>query len=161
MASSVLLDTTFLVSLVDDSRTNHQKAREFYKYFLDNKYPMILSSIATAEFCIRQKLTDLPLNTFRTLPFNIPDSHHLSSLFDAYFKKVTPIPRNCVKDDFKLLSQADFNNINYFITEDADLIKDFIIPLNAEGKLRTKPLFVADGVHKALRLPLPQNPLFK
>ena len=37
MNNSVLLDTSFLISLVDASRENHDKAKEFYKYFIDNK----------------------------------------------------------------------------------------------------------------------------
>ncbi|OYQ34006.1 hypothetical protein CHU92_12265 [Flavobacterium cyanobacteriorum] len=86
MNKSVLLDTSFVISLVDDSRVNHQKAVQFYKYFIENKIAMILSSIVTSEFCTKQDIADLPLNNFKPLPFNIPDSYHISSLFDDIYK---------------------------------------------------------------------------
>jgi hypothetical protein len=159
MANSVLLDTSFLISLVDGTRTHHEKAKEFYKYFLDNKHPMILSSIATAEFCIKQPLTDLPLSNFRLLPFNIPDSYHISNLFESYFKGKGD-GRIKVKDDFKLVSQASFNQITYFITEDDKLVNDIIKPLNTLGKLTTKPLFLPDGLYRTLNIPPPANSLF-
>lgn len=159
MNSSVLLDTSFLISLVDDSRTHHEEAKAFYKYFLDNRWPMILSSIATCEFCIKQPLTDLPLSNFKTLAFNITESHHFSSMFLPHFTN-NGIVRNCVKDDFKLISQASFNNIEYFITEDEPLVNKIIKPLNASNSLATKPLYVPDGLHKSLNIPLPVKTLF-
>jgi hypothetical protein len=145
MNNSVLLDTSFLISLVDDTRGNHAKAKGFYKYFIDNKMHMILSSIVTSEFCIKQSLTDLPISNFRTLPFNIPDSFHLSAIFEDKFRNYnTETSRNSVKDDYKIVSQCNFNKIEYLITEDEPLCK-LITNLNTEHKTSIKPLYLPDG----------------
>lgn len=150
MNNSVLLDTSYLISLMDDTRTHHSKAKAFYQYFIENKFPMILSSIVTSEFTIKQSISDLPLNNLRPLPFNIPDSHHISSLFEEKFKGYTS-GRVSVKDDYKIVSQCSFNKITYLITEDSDLCT-LLNSLNSEGKSIVKPLFLPDGYEKALGL---------
>jgi hypothetical protein len=153
MNNSVLLDTTFLISLVDNTRQNHTIAKDFYKYFIDNKYHMILSSIVTSEFCIKQPLTDLPLSNFKALPFNIPDSHHLSSLFLDEFKgQLDGTCRAAVKDDFKIVSQCNFNKIGYFITEDEPLCNKLRL-LRSNGKIQFNTLFLPDGYRNAFGLP--------
>ncbi len=150
MNNTVLLDTSFLISLMDDSREHHSKAKEFFKYFIENKHPMILSSIVTSEFSIRQSISDLPLASLRPLPFNISDSHHLCSLFEAKFKGFKS-DRISVKDDYKIVSQCSFNKISYLLTEDSDLCS-LIKSLNSENLLNVKPLFLPDGYEKALGL---------
>jgi hypothetical protein len=152
MNKSVLLDTSFVISLVDDSRENHQKAVQFYKYFIENKIAMILSSIVTSEFCTKQDITDLPLNNFKPLPFNIPDSYHISSLFDDIYKNRDGQNRACVKDDYKILSQCVFNKIDYFITEDFNLHKK-VLNLKSSKKLHLTSLHLPDGYEVAFNIP--------
>lgn len=160
MNSSVLLDTSYLISLVDSRRPYHANAKAFYQYFLDNKIHMILSSIATSEFCVVQPITDLPLSNFKMLAYNIPDSHHLRVLFMDYFHKSGMQSRIAVKDDYKLISQAEFNKIDFFITEDGELIDKVINPLQAKSMLTTKALFCPNGLQKEFNLPSPQANLF-
>ncbi len=150
MNNTVLLDTSFLISLMDDSRENHLKAKEFYKYFIENKFPMILSSIVTSEFSIKQSVSDLPLYSLRPLPFNISDSHHLSSLFEVKFKGYKS-DRISVKDDYKIVSQCSFNKITFLLTEDSELCA-LIDSMRAENLLNVKALFLPDGHEKALGL---------
>lgn len=159
MNNSVLLDTTFLISLVDDSREHHLKAVEFYKYFLNNKIAMILSSIATCEFCIKQPFEDLPHKNFKMLAFNITDSYHLSKLFESHFKNKGGI-RAAVKDDFKLISQASYNKIDFLITEDGDMVDKLIKPLNQQSLLNTKPLYCPNGVNREFNIQPPPMNLF-
>lgn len=152
MNNSVLLDTSFLISLVDASRENHNKAKEFYKYFIDNKIAMVLSAIVTSEFCIKQPITDLPLANFRPLPFNIPDSYHISSLFEEKFKNVkNDISRVSVKDDYKIVSQCNFNKITYLITED-EALYNLLNSLCLEKDISFKPLLLQDGYEKSFGL---------
>jgi len=152
MNNSVLLDTSFLISLVDASRKNHNKAKEFYKYFIDNKIAMVLSAIVTSEFCIKQPLTDLPLENFKPLPFNIPDSNHISYLFEEKFKNVkNDISRVSVKDDYKIVSQCNFNKITYLITED-EALYNMLNSLSLDKDISFKPLLLQDGYEKAFGL---------
>ena len=43
MKVSVLLDTSFLISLVDNTRTNHAIAAQYYKHLLLHECSMYLS----------------------------------------------------------------------------------------------------------------------
>lgn len=151
MNKSVLLDTCFLISLVDDSRENHAKAVEFYKYFIDERIAMILSSIVTSEFCVKQEFTDLPLSNFKMLPFNIPDSYNITSIFGSFFSDNYPQCRVAVKDDYKITSQCSFNKIDYFITEDSKFYKK-LSDLRQDGKIKFKPLFLPDGFKTAFNI---------
>ncbi len=148
-----MLDTSFLISLVDNSRSSHEAAKKFYQYFIENKIAMILSSIVTSEFCIKQPITDLPLEVFRTLPFNIPDSHHLSNLFMEDFKgQFEGTPKSCVKDDFKIVSQCSFNKIKYFITEDGKLIAQ-LRKMSHDKKIDFQVLSLNEGVDVSFGIP--------
>lgn len=47
---SVLIDTSFLITLFDNSRPNHEVAKKYYKYFIDNNIDMYLSAIVASEY---------------------------------------------------------------------------------------------------------------
>lgn len=144
MNSSVLLDTCFLISLVDDTRENHEKAVAFYKYFLQENIAMILSSIVTCEFCVKQPIEDLPLKNFKPLSFNIPDSYHLSKIFFDKFKVAPKLDRISIKDDYKIISQCSFNKLTYLITEDKPMF-DMLVNLKNEQRISFVPLFTPNG----------------
>lgn len=74
MTVSVLLDTSFLISLVDRNRVHHNIAAQYYKLLLEQQAPIYFSAIVAAEIAIKQPITDLPLKNFRPIPFNIPHS---------------------------------------------------------------------------------------
>lgn len=52
MTAAVLLDTSFLISLVDASRPNHSVAAQYYRLMLEQQCPMYFSAIVAAEFAI-------------------------------------------------------------------------------------------------------------
>lgn len=107
MMVSVLLDTSFLISLVNShNRPNHEVAVRYYKYSLDQGYPLFFSTIAAAEFAIKQSITDLPLKNFRTIPFNITHSIEAARLWNLLGKHDDGDNRSVVRDDVKLMAQA-------------------------------------------------------
>ena len=69
--SAILLDTSYLISLVDPNRPNHETAVSYLREALRRGVPLYLSAIAASEFQVRQAVTDLPLRNFEVLPFNI------------------------------------------------------------------------------------------
>jgi PIN domain nuclease of toxin-antitoxin system len=71
---SVLLDTSFLISLVNGNRPNHKTAAQYYCYLLQNNLPMYLSAIAASEFCVKQDIAELPLKNFRILNFSVKET---------------------------------------------------------------------------------------
>jgi hypothetical protein len=72
MSASVLLDTSFLITLVNAERPHHDVAVRYYRHMLQNNVTMCFSAIVASEFGIKQTITDLPLGNFRPLNFNVP-----------------------------------------------------------------------------------------
>ncbi|MDP3440014.1 MAG: hypothetical protein Q8R95_10485, partial [Azonexus sp.] len=65
---SCIADTSFLISLVDQSRTNYGVAAQYYRMILEQQVSMYFSAIVAAEFDVKQPITDLPLKNFRSIP---------------------------------------------------------------------------------------------
>jgi len=101
MTVSVLLDTSFLISLVDSNRDNHEAAKKYYTYIIERKIPIYFSSIVASEFAIKQPITDLPLNNFRVLPFNIPHSIKAAEIWGLLDGRDSGDSRAVIKDDIK------------------------------------------------------------
>ena len=51
---SVMLDTSFCIRLLDDSDDLHINALEYFRFFLQEKIIIHLSTIAVAEYCRRR-----------------------------------------------------------------------------------------------------------
>jgi hypothetical protein len=45
MNNAVVLDTTFLISLVDKNRPRHPTAKRYYRYFLENQVLMLFQRL--------------------------------------------------------------------------------------------------------------------
>ncbi|MBS0576642.1 MAG: hypothetical protein JSS45_09520 [Proteobacteria bacterium] len=54
-----------------------------YQHLLNSGVPMRLSSIAASEFAIKQPFTELALNNFRPLDFNLIHAHEAARLWNA------------------------------------------------------------------------------
>jgi predicted nucleic acid-binding protein len=117
MTAAVLLDTSFLISLVDGNRANHSIAAQYYRLMLEQQCPMIFSAIVAAEFAIGQPITDLPLKNFRPVPFNIPHAVEAARLWNALGNHEDGDNRAVVRDDIKLLAQAAHESIPFILTE--------------------------------------------
>ena len=66
-----LLDTSFFLRLLDSNDPLHENAKDYFEYMLNNGFELYISTIAIAEFCVRNSLDHLPLKNVRVLPFNI------------------------------------------------------------------------------------------
>ena len=53
--SAILLDTSYLISLVDPNRPNHETAVSYLREALRRGVPLYLSAIAASEFQVRQQ----------------------------------------------------------------------------------------------------------
>lgn len=106
MNISVLLDTSFLISFVNENRPNHGIATQYYRFMVEQRVPMYFSAIVAAEFAIKQSITDLPLRNFRDLQFNIPHGVKTALLMNALGKRDDDDNRVAVFNDIKLMAQA-------------------------------------------------------
>ncbi|MFA6061896.1 MAG: PIN domain-containing protein [Gallionella sp.] len=145
MTAAVLLDTSFLISLVDGNRPNHSTAVQYYRMMLEQQSPMFFSAIVAAEFAIKQPITDLPLKNFRCIPFNITHSNESARLWNALGRRDEGDNRAVVRDDVKLMAQAAHESIPFILTEDASTLYKYCDRLSEAGLLRVKAIKLVDG----------------
>jgi predicted nucleic acid-binding protein len=153
MTAPVLLDTSFLISLVDRNRLNHEVAARYYKLLLEQQFPLYFSAIVAAEFAIKQAITDLPLKNFRAIPFNIPHSIEAARIWNLLGKRDSDDNRSVVRDDVKLMAQASHEAIPFILTEDASTLYKYCERMRHSGDLNIRAIKLADGFNSsALRL---------
>jgi hypothetical protein len=157
MADGVLLDTSFLISFVDPTRRHHAVAVQFFKYFASEGVPMFLSTIVASEFGQKQPVTDLPLDAMIVLPFNLVDAMQAAGLDFTLYKGAAGVPRDALKDDFKLLGQVKSNDIAFLITEDARSLYKFCQELRGKHVLATRAIKLADGFDRSYFDPAGQH----
>jgi predicted nucleic acid-binding protein len=105
VASGILLDTSFFITLADPKRANHQTGRRYWKFFLEQQIPIYLSVIVVSEFYLKQELSPEILRACVVLPFNWNDAVKSAELdFTAY--KGARSSRDALKDDIKIIAQA-------------------------------------------------------
>ncbi|HLM54389.1 MAG TPA: hypothetical protein VK325_12565 [Pseudoxanthomonas sp.] len=145
MSAEVLLDTSFLITLVDANRSNHSIARRYYQYLLRTTVPMRLSAIVAAEFAIKQPITDLPLGNFRPLDFNLTHGQQAANLWNALGQRDADDARAVVRDDVKLLAQASREQIDCVLTEDASTLQKYCERLRSAGYIKTRAIVLGYG----------------
>lgn len=129
MTHSVLLDTSFIIRLLNDDDPLHNNALGYFKYFLEKDVSLYFSTISIAEYCVRGSISDLPLKNIRVLPFNIDHARRTGDFARILFEKkkggeIIKTPRTIIPNDSKLFAQADIeNSINDFLTSDARSMK--------------------------------------
>lgn len=151
MNDLAVLDTGFLISLVDRKRPCHQAARGYYKYFLEHNIAMLLPTVVAAEFSIVQPITDLPLRNFRVLPFNLPDAVKCADLNVHHYRRQLggTGQRDAVKDDFKIIAQAVVQQARLLMTEDESSICKYCERLKDDKKIEFRVVKLADGFDEA------------
>jgi hypothetical protein len=145
MSAGVLLDTSFLITLVNAERPHHSIARSYYLHLLKSGVPMRLSSIAASEFAIKQPMTELALNSFRPLDFNLVYAHEAARLWNALGRRDTGDAQAVVRDDVKLIAQASREGIGYLLTEDVSTLQKYCERLRVSGHISTRAIVLANG----------------
>ena len=106
----VALDTSFLISFSDPARSNHAVAVDYFRHCLTQRIPMWLSTVAAGEFEVGQPVSDLPLQNFRILPFNLPHAIRSASFYQT-LRTGDAMPaedrRPVIINDLKLIAQAE------------------------------------------------------
>ena len=142
--SAFLADTSFLITLVDDSRPHHIHAMRYLREAVARGATLYLSAVVIAEFHGKQPVTDLPLRHFRVLPFNI-DHAMMAGELNLVLRRDSADPRDAIKDDVKLLAQAVCMSIPYVLTEDERTLAKFARQLELAGRASVKAVLLKDG----------------
>jgi PIN domain nuclease of toxin-antitoxin system len=145
MSASVLLDTSFLITLTNASRPHHAVAVQYYRYMLQNNVTMWFSAIVASEFGIKQNLTDLPLGNFRPLNFNVPHGQKAALIWNQLGTRDSGDSRHVVRDDVKLIAQASHEAIALILTEDGNTLHKYCERLREVGHIQTRAIKLVDG----------------
>jgi hypothetical protein len=142
--NSVLLDTSFLITLSDPARPHHDAAVAYYRECVRRQVAMYLSTVVVSEFQVKQAINDLPLRNFVMLPFNV-DHAMRCGLIIRQLPRDKGDDRVRVKDDFKLLAQCDCESITHLISEDASTLAKYLDRARETGLATTQVVLLRDG----------------
>lgn len=124
MNNGVLLDTCFLIKLLNSKDDLHSSAKDYYSYFLSSKIQMYISTITIAKYCIRGKIEDIPMKHIKILPFNWSHAIKAGSFMETVFRQKNSNaenirPRAIIPNDSKLFAQVAAEElITCFVTSD-------------------------------------------
>ena len=135
----VFCDTGFVIRLLDKTSNLHENALGYFKYFLENDYIIRMSTIAVAEFCVRDRIENLPTKQILLSPFNAIHASKTGEcaniLYSAKAKGVMEVnARILIQNDVKLLAQAECESAKYYLTSDTNSKRMYDI-LKEQGKL--------------------------
>jgi predicted nucleic acid-binding protein len=145
-----MLDTSFLITLVDDARRHHPVARRYFEIALQQGVPLYVSTLALAEFAIKQAVTDLPLNALLVVPFNIRHA----SVSGEFVAAILPArdagdDRTSVRTDLQLIAQAHVEGVPFLLTEDRRTLSKYADRARAAGICQCRAVVLADGFDAA------------
>lgn len=142
--NSVLLDTSFLITLSDPARVHHAAAVSYYKACIERRVRMMLSTVVVSEFQVRQPINDLPLRNFVVLPFNV-DHAMACGLLVRDLARDAADDRVRVKDDFKLIAQCQCEGLSHLLTEDKNTLSKYLQRQRERGGLQTQAVLLSAG----------------
>jgi predicted nucleic acid-binding protein len=144
--NSVLLDTSFLITLSDPARERHDVALRYYKECISRHVPMMLSSVVISEFHVRQSVNDLELRNFIVLPFNVDHAMSCGLLLrEMLANREHAEDRVRVKDDMKLAAQCQCEGISHILTEDANTLVRYVARFRDVGRMSTQTVLLTGG----------------
>lgn len=147
MRNGAVLDTGFLITLVDANRGAHEHAKAYYRYFLENGITLYLPTVVASEFFIKQPIEEFKLlHNFKLLPFNFAEAIRCANLNSSYYRNKTGAgQRDAVKDDFKIIAQAEEQDAMFLLTEDTNSMSVYCDLLRNESKIDFKVIELSKG----------------
>ena len=122
---SVLLDTSFFARLLNDEDILHTNAKGYFEYFLKKNITLKVSTISIAEYCVKGKVEELPLENLQIVPLNVDHATKTGAFARAIFEEngrsIDKLsPRDIIPNDAKLFAQANLDDsITHFVTSDS------------------------------------------
>lgn len=124
---SVLLDTSFFLRFLNDADPLFKNADGYFRYFLQQKIDMVISTVSIAEYCVGGDVHELPLKNLQILPLNIEHAKRTGELAKIVFQhkgKLNLKERNIIPNDTKLFAQADTEkSIEFYLSSDVESLK--------------------------------------
>lgn len=143
----ICVDTSFLITFADPSRTNHPVAVDYFRHCVGNGQMLCLSTLVVAEFEVMQPISDLPLGNFHILPFNFRHAVE-SAKYHRQIKGADPVDeanRSVVRNDLKILAQAQIEGCSIILTEDANTLTRWAERLRSSNDCFVSSLLLKDA----------------
>lgn len=127
----VLCDTSFFIRWAKPDEVLHPSAQDYLKFLIEGGHELYVSTIALAEYAVRDSISHLPLRYFRVLPFNVDHAQRAGEFARAVFEARKNLPvqldqRAVIANDTKLFAQADVvPAITHYLTADRECGKVF------------------------------------
>ncbi|MEY4483442.1 MAG: hypothetical protein RL693_894 [Verrucomicrobiota bacterium] len=150
----VLCDTGFLIRLNNPAEPLHPNARAYLKFLMEGGHTLYVSTIALAEYAVRDQIANLPLKYFRIVPFNVDHAQKAGEFIRIVLESKQKLPtqlsqRTIIPNDTKMFAQADaIPAITHFLTADAECEKVYTL-LTAKLTTSFQFLHVATPCHQA------------
>lgn len=136
---SVLVDTCFLISLVNAGDAQHPQAKEYFMHFMAEGIDLHLSIISLSE--LMQKQEPEILENFKILTFGLAEVEAQRRHFDRSDASGLPAQQKVsVKDDIKIVATCLAHNIKSVVGINDDFnrlaldrgisVIDYRVPLN-------------------------------
>ena len=126
-SKAVLLDTSFFLRFLNDKDPLYKNADGYFRHFLQEDMPMLISTISIAEYCIGGDIHELPLKNLQILPFNVDHAKRTGEFAKIVFQNKNKLKlkeRNIIPNDTKLFAQADMElPINFYLSSDSESFK--------------------------------------
>jgi len=112
---------------------------------------MYLSTIVASEFHVGQPLHTLPLHQFIVLPFNFDHAVMAGDLYSALMQTARDWDgqRGAVKDDVKLIAQAECSAVPFLLTADEQTLCKYARRLAKAGRAQVRPVVMSNGFDAA------------
>ena len=121
---AVLLDTSFFLRFLNDNDPIFKNADGYFRYFLQKKITMMISTISIAEYCVGGDVHELPLRNLQIVPFNLDHSKRTGEFAKIVFQnkgKLKLKERNIIPNDTKLFAQADCEKaVEFYLSSDTE-----------------------------------------
>ena len=129
----VLCDTSYFIRWAMPDEALHPAAQEYLKFLVEGGHELYVSTIALAEYAVRDSIAHLPLRYFRILPFNIDHAQRAGEFARAAFEARKSLPvqldqRAVIANDTKMFAQADtVSAITHYLTADRECEKVYTL----------------------------------
>ena len=129
MAKTVLLDSGFLIRLMNPNEPLHRVALDLFKDYVSSGVTCMVSTVALAEYGVKGDLRYLPTKYLQFLPFQ----YHHAEVAAMFMRRIIQVkqergaeikPRVIRPNDTKMFAQASAEtDIFAFVSADAEAKK--------------------------------------
>ena len=129
---TIMLDTSFCIRLMDANDGLHTNALEYFKFFLQEKIIIHLSTIVVAEYAVGDDPKNLPLDNLQIETFDFRDAATAGLFHKELIGNKTNIAgynRRIIANDVKILAQIKNREIGAIISKDVQSLTSYVNPL--------------------------------